>query len=56
MAESNSPAFVPPMNRITDEDPMIVRIKLDTVEIGGRKSQWPADRNEMTIRHVSNTK
>ena len=54
MAESNSPAFMPPMNRITDEDPMIVRIPLDKVDIGFRKSQIPADRNQMVVKNLKN--
>ena len=54
MAESNSPAFQPPVNKITDNDPMIVRIPLDVVDIGYRKSQMPADRNQMTVRNLKN--
>lgn len=36
---SNSPAFNPPMNRITDNDPSIIRVPLDQVGMGFRKSQ-----------------
>ena len=56
MADSNSPAFVPPMNRITDDDPMIVRIPLDKVDIGFRKSQQSdlMKNNNMTLKHVPN--
>jgi hypothetical protein len=56
MAETNTPAFVPPMNKITDSDPSIVRIPLDVVDIGFRKSQQSGlmSNNDMTIRHVKN--
>ena len=39
MADSNSPMFTPPMNRITDEQPDIVRVPMNKVEIGYRPSQ-----------------
>ena len=54
MADTNNPAFTPPMNRITDDDPMIIRVPLDKVEIGARKSQQPAMGNSMTLRHIKN--
>ena len=56
MAESNSPAFMPPMNRITDEDPMIVRIDLKKTEIGFRMSQQSElmKNNNMTVRNLKN--
>ena len=53
---SNSPAFNPPVNSITDDDPQIVRIALDKVEIGFRKSQQSGlmDHNQMTVRNIPN--
>ncbi len=58
MAESNSPAFVPPMNSVSDRDPPdIVSVgKKEDVEIGARMSQQRGamDRNIFPIRHVPN--
>ena len=52
---SNSPAFVPPLDRLIEDDPQIVKVAMDVVEIGFRKSQQGktnlAD-NTMTIKHV----
>ena len=56
MADSNSPAFNPPMNRVTDEDPSIVRVPMDKVEIGFRRSQQNGlmDNNPFTVRNLKN--
>lgn len=55
MAESNSPAFVPPMNTVKDNDPMIVRVPLDKVDFASRKSAQPPMQTEnMTLSHVPN--
>ena len=56
MAESNSPAFQPSQNRITDDDPMIVRIDLKKTEIGFRMSQQSElmKNNNMTVRNLKN--
>lgn len=55
---SNSPAFIPPQNSITDNDPSIVRIPLDVVDIGFRKSAQSGlmTNNNMTIRNIPNAK
>lgn len=51
----NSPAFTPPMNKIPDSDPQIVRVPLDTVEFGFRKSAAPKNvKNEFPLDHVKN--
>jgi hypothetical protein len=56
MAESNSPAFTPPMNRVTDEDPSIVRIPMDKVDIGFRKSQQNGlmNDNPFNVKNLKN--
>lgn len=53
---SNSPAFVPPVNRISSEDPMIVRVPLDRVGMAFRMSQQSdlMNNNGMTIRNIKN--
>lgn len=56
MADTNTPAFTPPQNRITDDDPMVVRIDLKKVEIGFRTSQQGdlMKNNNMTVRNIKN--
>lgn len=56
MAENgnSSPAFNPPMNRITDNDPQVVRVPLTQVDIGFRRSQAPDIKNQMSVRHLKN--
>lgn len=40
--KSGSPAFKPPMDRVTESDPAIIRVAMDRVEWGWRASQSPA--------------
>lgn len=55
MAESSSPAFMPPMNTVKDTDPMIVRVPQDKVDFGFRKSQQPPMKAEdMTLSNIPN--
>ena len=57
MADSSSPAFTPPMNRVTDNDPMVIRVPMDKVDIGNRKSaQNGLMQNEATggVRNIKN--
>lgn len=57
MADSNSPAFNPPMNKLpADNDPQIVRVDLTESEWGFRKSQQGdvLKGNGMTIKHLEN--
>lgn len=50
-----SPAFNPPMNRVIDSDPQIIRIPLEKTDWGFRKSQQPDVKSEgMALRHVKN--
>jgi hypothetical protein len=35
----SSPVFTPPMDRLVDEDSQIVRVPMDNVGLGFRKSQ-----------------
>lgn len=56
---SNSPAFTPPLNSVSDTDPPdIISVgKKTDVEIGSRTSQQSkADlgRNPFSVRHVKN--
>ena len=39
--KSGSPAFKPPMDRVTESDPAIIRVAMDKVEWGFRPSQFP---------------
>ena len=39
--KSGSPAFKPPMDRVTDNDPQIVRVPMDAMPWANRKSQQP---------------
>lgn len=54
--KSGSPAFKPPMDRVTDDDPSIIRIDLTKVEWAFRKSQQPQMDSSATgpVRHVQN--
>lgn len=54
---SNSPAFVPPQNHISDTDPMIVSVGMKKeTDIGFRMSQQSGlmKNNPFTISHVKN--
>lgn len=54
--KSGSPAFKPPMDRVTDNDPQIIRVPMDTVDFGGRKEQWPSMREGAAgpLKHIPN--
>ena len=58
MAESNSPAFNPPLNSITTQDPPdIISVgKKETVDIGGRASSQRGlmQNNSFTIKNLKN--
>ncbi len=57
MAEgSNSPAFNPPMNRVTDDQPDIIRVAMRRTEIGFRDSQQSGlmTNNSMTVKTLKN--
>lgn len=57
MASPNSSFLAPNINRVLDNSPKIVRVAMDTMEWGARKSAQPKNvKNEMTISHVSNSK
>ena len=44
----------PKYNSLIEKDPQIVKIDLDVVEFGGRKSSMPGNvKNSNTIKHVS---
>lgn len=51
---SQSPAFNPPLNRVIDSDPQIVRVALEKTDFGARRSAQPAIANEMGVRHLKN--
>lgn len=55
MADSNSPAFNPPINKLPpDNDPQIIKVDLTEVDWGFRKSAQTGvmPSNSMTIKHV----
>ncbi|MDE2103312.1 MAG: hypothetical protein KGL39_39090 [Patescibacteria group bacterium] len=52
----NSPAFNPPLNRLIDEDPQIIRVPLRKMDWSARASAQPNINNSMTVRHVGNGK
>lgn len=54
MSQSNSPAFNPPMNRVIDSDPQIIRVALDKTDWGARKSAQPVIQNSQTVRNLKN--
>lgn len=56
MANSNSPLFVPPMSRTPEEDSMLVRVPLDKVPHGARRSQTsaPWDNKDLSPKHITN--
>lgn len=56
MADSSSPMFTPPVNRITDESPDIVRVPMNKVEIGFRTSQQGGlmDHNPFKLKNLAN--
>lgn len=57
MAESSSPAFNPPMNRITENDPQIEKVSMTSTEMGFRSSQTPKSGLNSpgnTVRHIQN--
>ena len=58
MADSNSPAFVPPVNAVKDSDPQIIRVALDKTDIGFRPSAAKSVdmANSMTLNHIANGK
>lgn len=51
-----SPAFNPPMNRVIDSDPQIVRVPLDKTDWGARMSSQKSMENGMPLVHVPNGK
>lgn len=56
MADSNSPAFVPPVNSVKDSDPMVIRVPLDKTDFGARMSTQKAidTANSMTVNNLKN--
>lgn len=47
----------PYLNKPTENETMIKRVKLENAEIGSRPSAMPTDgKNDMTIKHVENSK
>lgn len=55
MSASNSPAFNPPMNRVIDSDPQIVRVDLGKTDWGARKSSQKDISNTMGVRNILNS-
>lgn len=39
--KSGSPAFKPPMDRVTESDPQIIRVPMDKMDWAARRSQLP---------------
>lgn len=56
MAGNNSVVFTPPMNRVTDNDPMVVRVPQDRTDWGFRKSQAPPQVNNLSVANMNNGK
>ena len=59
MAENggaNSPAFIPPRNSVTDNDPQIIRVAMDAVQWGFRRSQDPRETMMpgQGVKHIPN--
>lgn len=55
MADKNFPG--PNYNRLIENDPQIVKVEMDQMGWGSRKSGQPKDiKNSMTIEHVGNKK
>lgn len=58
MAADRSPAFNPPINSLpSDNDPMIIKVKMDRMDWANRKSQQPSDgmaAEDLTVQHVPN--
>jgi len=55
MANKNFPG--PYLNRLIEEDPQIVRVPLDKMGFGARKSAQPKNiSNSMTLKHVDSGK
>ena len=54
--KSGSPAFKPPMDRVTDNDPMVQRVPMDHVGWGWRSSQNPSQNQGATkpLKHIPN--
>lgn len=50
----NSPAFNPPLNRLIDNDPQIIRVPLDKMDWSARRTSQPAIGNNMNIKHLKN--
>ena len=50
-----SPIFNPPMDRITDNDPMIVRVPMEKADWGARRSQQKAwNKDDKALKHIPN--
>lgn len=57
MADSSSRAFNPPAGAPRDTDPMVMKVPMDSVDFGFRKSQTPPMRTEgMGLSHVKDGK
>ena len=54
--KSGSPAFKPPLDHITSDDPQIVRVPMESVDWAFRKSQAPVMKETATgpVRHITN--
>jgi hypothetical protein len=54
--KSGSPAFRPPMDHITENDPQIIRVPMDKTDWGFRKSQDPKQNHGATPnpKHIPN--
>lgn len=52
---ADSPAFNPPVSKVPDNDPMIIRVPLDRMDMSARKSaQPPINSQDMTLSHIPN--
>lgn len=55
MADSTSPAFMPPVNTVKDNDPMIFKVPMDKTDMGFRQSAAPPMRTaDMTLATIPN--
>lgn len=57
MADNSSRLFTPPMDRVPDSDPMLVRVPMKELDWANRPSQQkPWGSGWMTVKNLSNGK
>lgn len=51
---ADTPIFSPPQTKVTDKDPMIVKVPMESMDWANRKSQQPTLMTAATVANIPN--